>query len=175
MYRKDVLERISYEMKKKREKDPDGLNYAQIARDMGCDYQTVKAAVARIKSAGPDGQGAKGPSRPPRPSVLDGFRDAVRWKVDGKCKVSAIFRFIKGMGYEGGLTTLKVFCKEYRDGRQAAAKIRFETSPGVQRQVELPLLEEQDVLELLLLCVPSVHIQSFLCAQTVQTLGNTSK
>lgn len=86
-------------MKKNREKDPDGLNYAQIARDMGCDYRTVKAAVARIKSAGPDGQG----------------------------------------------------------------------------QVELPLLEEQDVLELLLLCVPSVHIQSFLRAQTVQTLGNTSK
>lgn len=136
MYRKDVLERISYEMKKNREKDPDGLNYAQIARDMGCDYRTVKAAVARIKSAGPDGQAAKGPSRPPRPSVLDGFRDTVRGKVDGKCKVSAIFRFIKGMGYEGGLTTLKVFCKEYRDGRQAAAQIRFETSPGVQGQVD---------------------------------------
>ena len=59
MYRKDVLERISYEMKKNREKDPDGLNYAQIARDMGCDYRTVKAAVARKKSAGPDGQGGK--------------------------------------------------------------------------------------------------------------------
>ena len=53
MYRKDVLERIDY-MFRKGDLKP---NFAKLAREMGCDYRTVKKAY----------ESAQDPDSPPDP------------------------------------------------------------------------------------------------------------
>lgn len=48
----------------------------------------------------------------------------------------AIFRFIKTLGYSGGYSILKDFCKAYEVGEKQKATMRFETCPGLQAQVD---------------------------------------
>ena len=49
MYRKDVLERIDY-MFRKGDLKP---NFAKLAREMGCDYRTVKKVYEAAQRQGP--------------------------------------------------------------------------------------------------------------------------
>ena len=130
MYRKDIYEMI--EFKEKRGELDVPVSYAEMARRCGCDYRTVKSAIEKLKS----GAGNPAP-RPRKPSKLDPHADLIKEKLDAGCKVSAIYHFLREKrGYDGGLTILKVFCKRHRDGRAAAAQIRFETVPGEQAQVD---------------------------------------
>lgn len=130
MYRKDIYEMI--EFKEKRGELDVPVSYAEMARRCGCDYRTVKSAIEKLKS----GAGNPAP-RPRKPSKLDPHADLIREKLDAGCKVSAIYHFLREKrGYDGGPTILKVFCKKHRDGRAAAAQIRFETVPGEQAQVD---------------------------------------
>lgn len=48
--------------------------FAELARHLDCDYQTVKAAYLKAKS----GINDDGITRPPKPSKLDKFKDTIR-------------------------------------------------------------------------------------------------
>lgn len=52
------------------------------------------------------------------------------------CKASDIFRYIKKKGYEGSYSVVKRYCKKYKIKQSNEATIRFETTPGLQAQVD---------------------------------------
>lgn len=52
------------------------------------------------------------------------------------CSASSIFYFIKKKGYKGGYTTVKRYCRNYREKRVKKATIRVETTPGLSAQVD---------------------------------------
>ncbi|MCR4698743.1 MAG: IS21 family transposase [Bacilli bacterium] len=130
MYRHDVLERVIYRMNQEDLKQPP--NFAELARQLDCDYRTVKAAYLKAKS----GINDDGITRPPKPSKLDKFKDTIKQKLDECYKVESIFHFIKGQGYDGGRTILKSYCHEIRENQTKLAQMRFETEPGYQAQVD---------------------------------------
>lgn len=130
MYRKDVLERIYY-MFKKGDTKP---NFAKLAREMGCDYRTVKRAYEAAQDQSPPGE------RPPRkakPRKIDPHLETIRRKVEMGCSYVSIFKFIaKEEGYDGCLTSVKYECERIAGERLLQATMRFETAPGVQAQID---------------------------------------
>ena len=90
MYRHDVLARVIYRMNQEDLKQPP--NFAELSRQLDCDYQTVKAAYLKAKS----GINDDGITRPPKPSRLDKCKDTIRQRLDECYKVESIFHFIKG-------------------------------------------------------------------------------
>ena len=75
MYRKDVLERIDY-MFKKGDLKP---NFAKLAREMGCDYRTVKKAY---EAAQDPNSPPNPPSRKAKPRKVDPHLATIREKVE---------------------------------------------------------------------------------------------
>ena len=130
MYRHDVLGRVIYRMNQEDLKQPP--NFAELSRQLDCDYRTVKAAYLKAKS----GINDDGITRPPKPSKLDKFKDTIRQKLDECYKVESIFHFIKGQGYDGGRTILKSYCHKIRENQTKLAQMRFETELGYQAQVD---------------------------------------
>ena len=62
-------------------------NYAALAKQLGCDYRTVKkyyeCDLDNITN------------KPPKPSILDPYNDIVEDKVKLSCSATAIFKFIQ--------------------------------------------------------------------------------
>lgn len=120
--RKDIYERMK--MMKKEDIKP---NYAQIARQLDCDYRTVKRYYENKEPSLPQSK---------KPSKLDGFRELISEKVDLGCSGYAIFRFIQSKGYTGKYSILRDFIFSIKQERTKKATIRFETNPGLQAQVD---------------------------------------
>lgn len=121
--RKDILNAIIQmeEVKKL-------VNKSEIARRFGCSYNTVKKymdinqqkAIARTYT-----------------SKLDNFKGIIIDKVDNYgANGRGIYNFLKERGYTGSYGTVSKFIKEYKREEQKKATIRFETSPGLQAQVD---------------------------------------
>ena len=126
--RQDVYERMKY-IKKQRVKP----NFAAVARQYGCDYRTVKRAYERACTAPDLGQCKRGK----RASLLDDFAEIIAEKAENGCTAMAIFRFLKDTtDFAGQYGIVKNFCRRYRQERAQKATIRFETSPGLQAQVD---------------------------------------
>lgn len=130
MYRKDVLGRIDYIMNDENFETPPC--FAKVAREMGCDWRTVKKAYERSMAGAAD----KEPTRKKGPSKLDPYKDIVAQKAEKHCKAMAIFKFIQKKGYEGGYTTVRNYVNSLAEARAKAAVMRFETMPGLQAQVD---------------------------------------
>ena len=120
--RKDIYERMKIMQK-------DGIkpNYAKIARQMDCDYRTVKKYF--------EGKEQK-LEKAHRPSKLDGYRQIIENKVDLGCTGYAIYRFIQTKGYSGKYSILRDFIASTKKEKEKKATIRFETNPGLQAQVD---------------------------------------
>lgn len=130
MYRKDVLERIDY-MFRKGDTKP---NFAKLAREMGCDYRTVKKAYesAQDPDSPPDP-----PSRKAKPRKIDPHLATIKAKVEAGCTYVSVFKFIRDReGYDGCLTSVKYECERIAGERLLQATMRFETAPGVQAQID---------------------------------------
>lgn len=120
--RKDIFERMKL-MKKEGIKP----NYAEVARQYGCDYRTVKKyfendvdeKTSRVYV-----------------SKLDPFKEIVKEKVALGCTAYSIYKFIEKQGFKGKYTIVKNYCREIRNEELKKATIRFETSPGLQAQVD---------------------------------------
>ena len=126
--RLDVYERMKY-IKKQRVKP----NFAEAARQYGCDYRTVKRAYERACTVPDLGQCKRGK----RTSLLDDYAEIIAEKVECGCTAMAIFRFLKDTtDFAGQYEIIKNFCRGYRRERAQKATIRFETSPGLQAQVD---------------------------------------
>ena len=121
--RKDILERMRI-----LKQDDIEVNYAELARQYGCDYRTVK----RYFEGNLDEIG----KREPKPSILDPYKTIVEDKLQIGCSASAIYRFIKKRGYDGCYSVVKRYCNKYKVDQFHKATIRYETNPGLQAQVD---------------------------------------
>jgi len=105
------------------------LNKSELARRFNCDRRTVdKYLNDQIAT-----------SRKPRtiPSKIDQYKEIIIDKVDNWGSSSmAVYKFIQKRGYVGGYHTVNNFVKAHKDKEVKNATIRFETSPGLQAQVD---------------------------------------
>lgn len=92
--RKDIKERMIL-MKN------DGIkpNYAELAKQYGCDYRTVKKYF--------ETQESETVPRPPKPSILDPYKTIVEDKLNVPCSATAIFKFIKKKDIKAVIALLK--------------------------------------------------------------------
>ena len=121
--RKDILERM-----KILKQDDIKPNYAELAKQLGCDYRTVKRYYENdINTL---------TNRKPKPSILDPYKEIVEDKLKIPCKASDIYHFIKKKGYNGCYSVVKRYCNKYKVEQSHKATIRFETNPGLQAQVD---------------------------------------
>lgn len=108
-------------------------NYAALAKQYNCDYRTVK----RYYEAGIKGNMDQLKERKSSVShLLCGFEEIIRDKLELSCSAASIYYFIKKKGYKGGYTTVKRYCRNYREDRVQKATIRIETTPGLSAQVD---------------------------------------
>ena len=121
--RKDIKERMIL-MKN------DGIkpNYAELAKQYGCDYRTVKKYF--------ETKGSETIPRPPKSSILDPYKTIVEDKLNVPCSATAIYKFIQKKGYKGCYSVVKRYCNKYKVEQYQKATIRFETNPGLQAQVD---------------------------------------
>lgn len=121
--RKDIKERMIL-MKN------DGIkpNYAELAKQYGCDYRTVKKYFETKES--------ETIPRPPKSSILDPYKTIVEDKLNVPCSATAIYKFIQKKGYKGCYSVVKRYCNKYKVEQYQKATIRFETNPGLQAQVD---------------------------------------
>ena len=77
--------------------------------------------------------------RQAKPSILDPFKPYLLDRIDAAkphwIPATVLHREIQGLGYQGGLSIIKVFIREFKSG-QNDPLVRFETDPGVQLQVD---------------------------------------
>ena len=120
--RKDVYERMRI-MKNEGIKP----NYSEIARRWNCDYRTVKRYFEQDIT----------PIRKiTKPSKLDSYKPIIEEKVKIGCTAASIYNFIKKKGYKGKYTILRDYVSSIKVEAVQKATIRFETSPGLQGQVD---------------------------------------
>ncbi|EAC4390119.1 IS21 family transposase [Listeria monocytogenes] len=126
--RKDVLEGVLRHIMN--EIHP---NFAALAKQYNCDYRTVK----RYYEAGLTGDLDKLRERKPSvPPLLHGFEEIIRDKLELNCSAASIFYFLGKKGYKGSYTTIKRYCRKYREEKVQKATIRIETTPGLSAQVD---------------------------------------
>jgi transposase len=107
----------------------DGMSIGDIANIMGLNRKTVSKY---IRAASPPRY-----RRPDRGSKLDPFKDHIRARLaEYPFTATRMYREIREMGYDGGITILKEFMAPLRDASRVVAEIRFETDPGEQAQVD---------------------------------------
>lgn len=104
------------------------LNKSEIARRMGCDRRTVNRYINPGNTAG---------NTRKYDSSLEPFKPIIMEKVDTYGSTAkAVFKFIKAKGFTGQYGIVAKFIREHKAERQMKATIRFETSPGLQAQVD---------------------------------------
>lgn len=104
------------------------LNKSEIARRMGCDRRTVDRYINPKDDAGKARE---------YESSLEPFKSIIMEKVDTYGSTAkAVFKFIQGKGFTGQYGIVAKFVREHKAERQKKATIRFETSPGLQAQVD---------------------------------------
>ena len=121
--RKDIYERIQI-MKKDNIKP----NFSEMARIYNCDYRTIKKYY--------EGDYQKPLERKKKPSKLDPYKEIIKEKLEIPCSYQAIYYYIVKRGYKGKYTILRDFCNQYKAEKTKESTIRFETSPGLQAQVD---------------------------------------
>lgn len=122
--RKDVSNQI-----KLLKEDVGLLNKSELARRFNCDKRTVDKYINDLEV----------PFRKPREakSKLDDFKEIIIDKVDSYgSKSMAVFKFIQKKGYTGGYQTVNNFVNSHKKSEIKKATIRFDTSPGLQAQVD---------------------------------------
>ena len=138
--RKDVFEAI---FMAKRESIK--VNYSKIARIYGCDPRTVKSYYERDETIP-----LKRKERIIK-KVTDGFEEIIKDKflVDGAPAI-AIYNFIKKQyNFKGSYSSIKRFTHSLKEEKTKEATVRFETSPGIQCQIDwkesLTLLNKDNI------------------------------
>ncbi|TYQ16763.1 UNVERIFIED_CONTAM: transposase [Acetivibrio alkalicellulosi] len=104
------------------------LNKSELARRFGCNRRTVDRYLKDFETKGIKREYS---------SILDEFKSIIQEKVDTYGASSmAVFKFIQKKGYAGGYLTVNNFVKKHKDEEINKATIRFETTPGLQAQVD---------------------------------------
>lgn len=107
------------------------LNKSEIARRFNCDPRTVDRYL-KIEA------GIIEPRKKREyNSKLDEYKSTIINKVDVHgASAMATFKFIQKKGYTGKYSIIAGFVKEHKNEEISKATIRFETTPGLQAQVD---------------------------------------
>jgi len=125
--RKDVSKTIA----KFTEEELSLMNKSEIARRLGCDRRTVNRYIDLDKAP----EQKKEPVT--RRKMMDDYKDIVADKVDKYgATAMAVYKFIQKKGYKGQYCTVANYVREHKNNQQKKATIRFETTPGLQAQVD---------------------------------------
>ena len=126
--RKDIEEYLKIFLKE----DNTLLNKSEISRRFNCDPRTVDKYI-KIQQ----GVWEKPKSSRVYPSLLDEFKPIIINKVDTYgVTAMAVYKFIEKRGYTGKYSNVARFVKEHKSNEIKKATIRFETTPGLQAQVD---------------------------------------
>ena len=122
--RKDVLNQI-----KLLKEEIDVLNKSELARRFNCDRRTIDKYIKDSSSESRKPQEIK--------KKVDDFKEIIIDKVDNYgCSSMAVFKFIQKKGYSGGYHTVNNFVNNHKKAEIKKATIRFDTTPGLQAQVD---------------------------------------
>ena len=109
-----------------------GVGIREIARQLGCSRNTVRRYLREAAAS------RYGP-RQWRPTKLDAFKSYLLKRVATArprwIPAVVLHREIRELGYEGGLTQLKVFLASHKRVKPEPV-VRFETAPGEQMQAD---------------------------------------
>ena len=109
-----------------------GMSNREIAMDLSISRNTVSKLLRTTRLT--DHRKRK------RGSKLDPYRDRIRELINQHDLSSVrILEEIRKIGYNGGYTILKEYCRELRKDRRIQALYRYETDPGKQSQVDLSI------------------------------------
>lgn len=104
------------------------LNKSELARRFGCNRRTVDYYLNDKESE---------PKKREYVSILDDYKSIVHEKVDTYgASAMAVFKFIQKKGYSGSYLTVNNFVRKHKSNETQKATIRFETTPGLQAQVD---------------------------------------
>ena len=104
------------------------LNKSELARRFGCNRRTVDYYL-KEKEDKPNGRDYL--------SILDDYKSIVHEKVDTYgASAMAVYKFIQKKGYSGGYLTVNNFVRKHKNDQTQKATIRYETTPGLQAQVD---------------------------------------
>jgi transposase len=107
-------------------------NFNELGRQYNCDPRTVK----KYYLEGSENSVKKDKDKPKRPSKLDPFKEIIDQKLELNCSAMAIFKFLKKIGYQGGYTIVKDYCRNKKHTEIKKATLRVETVPGTAAQVD---------------------------------------
>ena len=110
----------------------EGMSKTAIAKKLGVSRMTVYRHAAGDKT-----EPVYGP-RPPRPTLLDPYKDYIRGKLKIYPELSAVrlLKEIEERGYPGKITRVRDFVRLIRPRPPLELERRFEVSPGEQAQVD---------------------------------------
>ncbi len=104
------------------------MNKSELARRFNCNWRTVDKYIENQTTTR---------KKREHVSILEDYKSTITEKVDNYGVSSmAVFKFIQKKGYTGGYLTVNNFVKLHKNEEIKKATIRFETSPGLQAQVD---------------------------------------
>ena len=104
------------------------VSKAAIAKIMGCDPRTVKKYM--------EGYIPKKMRTVKKKSKLDEYRNIIETKMEIGCSSMAIFKYIQKDGYKGSYSLVADYALKHKKEQLKKATMRYETSPGLQAQVD---------------------------------------
>lgn len=104
------------------------VSKAAIAKIMGCDPRTVKKYM--------EGYIPKKRRTVKKKSKLDEYRNIIETKMEIGCSSMAIFKYIQKDGYKGSYSLVADYALKHKKEQLKKATMRYETSPGLQAQVD---------------------------------------
>ncbi len=125
--RKDILNEINF----LRKEGKIVINKSELARRLGCNRKTVAKYLNESCCISDKSNNREYTSK------LDNFKPIIIEKVDCYgASAKSVYDFIVKKGFSGKYGIVKKFVKEYKNENRNTATIRFETSPGLQAQVD---------------------------------------
>lgn len=104
------------------------LNKSELARRFGCNRRTIDRYLQQPEA---------GSKKREYTSMLDDYKSIICEKVETYgASATAVFKFLQKKGYTGGYSTVNNFVKRHKSDETQKATIRFETTPGLQAQVD---------------------------------------
>ena len=104
------------------------VSKSAMAKIMGCDPRTVKKYM--------NGYVPKKRRVVKKKSKLDEYKNIIETKLEIGCSSMAIFKYIQKEGYEGSYSLVADYALKHKKSEINKATVRYETSPGLQAQVD---------------------------------------
>lgn len=118
-----------------------GMSYTEIARKYHIDPRTAKRY-------------AESDTRPvyslsePKASKLDPYKEQIDiWLEEAPYSATRVLEKIKERGFPGEYSIVKQYVRSKKEQLDEKATVRFETTPGLQGQVDWAFFEDHHVLE----------------------------